>query len=298
MARTRAGIRLFIAQCCPPGLLRIRVVRSVDLIFVTTMRALSLFSLFIATMAWCQWDVPVRMLMDGEGDNERQVAGVAAPIAPDAAVSLEAARDLRTSFTFVSGSDVLTGTLAPAPSAYTMGMVVTILPQEANNAGARLALNGLPPIDLVRQDGSAVETADLPLGMPSRVAFDGAAFRLLNSVRLKCPAGYTAGSNEFCIADSASITANYWTANVRCGNVGARLCSVAEWMTACARIPGFFGTVPEAEWMDHAGNNVTSVKLIGHGLEGIDISSFGSGCTYGNWDIPSTSHPYRCCISR
>ncbi len=262
------------------------------------MRSLALLSVFAFTTALCQWDVPVRVLMDAAAGDERQVVGTAPPVAPDAAVSLEAARDLRTTFTYVYGTDVLSGTLTPPPSAYVQGMVITIIPQEANNAGARLALNGLVPVDLVRQDGSAVEAQDLPPGMPSRVAFDGTAFRLLNSVRLKCPEGYTAGSNEFCIGDSASVAANYWTANVRCGNVGARLCSVAEWMTACARIPGFFGTVPEAEWMDHAGNNVTSVKVIGHGLEGIDISSFGSGCTYGNWDVPANAHPYRCCISR
>lgn len=262
------------------------------------MRIAGLFSLFTATTVLCQWDVPVRMTLDGQDDEQRQVVGVAAPATPEAAVSLEAARDLRTSFAYVSGTDVLSGTLVPAPIAYVPGMVVTIVPQDTNSVAAQLALNGLPPVDLVRQDGSAVEAADLPTGMPARLAFDGTAFRLLNSVRLKCPAGYTAGSNEFCIGDSASVAANYWTANVRCGNAGARLCSVAEWMTACARIPGFFGTVPEAEWMDHAGNNVTSVKLIGHGLEGIDISSFGSGCTYGNWDVPATPHPYRCCISR
>lgn len=262
------------------------------------MRSLVLFLVFTATTAFCQWDVPVRVVMDAQGSDQRQVVGTASPSGPDAAVSLEAARDLSTSFAYVAGTDVLSGTLAPAPSAYLPGMVVTIIPQEANSAGAQLVLNGLGPVALVRQDGSPVLEADLVAGMPVRLAFDGNSFRLLNSARLKCPDGYTAGSNEFCIGDSASIAANYWTANVRCGNVGTRLCSVAEWMTACARIPGFFGTVPEAEWMDHAGNNVTSVKLIGHGLEGIDISSFGSGCTYGNWDVPANSHPYRCCMSR
>jgi len=266
--------------------------------YICSMRMLTLISVFAASTALCQWDVPVRIILDGEDAGKRQVVGVAAPTQADAAVSLGSARDLRTSFAYVAGSSVLSGTLTPGLSSYTAGMVVTIIPQDVNDGGALLALNGLTPTAIVRQDGSPVQQADLAVGKPVRLAYDGIQFRLLNSARLNCPAGYTAGSNEFCIGDSASVAVSYWTANVRCGNAGARLCSVSEWMTACARIPGFFGTVPEAEWMDHAGNNVTSVKLIGHGLEGIDISSFGSGCTYGNWDVPGNFHPYRCCISR
>lgn len=256
-----------------------------------------LFSL-VATSTFGQWDVPVRLVLDAPDGGQRQVVGVAPPASPDAAVSLEAARDLRSSFAQVTGTDVLIGSLSPAIGAYVQGMVVTVIPQNANAQAAQLDLNGTGPVPIVRQDGSPLEAGDLNAGMPVRLAYDGSAFRVLNSIRLKCPAGFTAGSNEFCIEDSARTATSYWTANVRCGNANARLCSVAEWMTACARIPGFFGTVPEAEWMDHAGNNVTSAKLIGHGLEGIDISSFGAGCTYGNWDVPGNSHPHRCCISR
>lgn len=268
-------------------------------LLLSSMRNLLLFCLLAAaSAAAAQWEVPVRLQLDGTTDQERQVVGVGAPRTSDAAVSLEAARDLRTSFATVTGTAVLVGTLTPVLLAYEPGMVITIMPAEANSAGAQLALNGLAATAIIRQDGSSLESGDLSAGVPARLAFDGTAFRLLNSARLSCPVGYTAGSNEFCIADSASLSTSYWTANVRCGNAGARLCSVAEWMTACAKIPGFFDTVPEAEWMDHAGNNVTSVKVIGHGLEGIDVSSFGSGCTYGNWDSPTNAHPYRCCTSR
>lgn len=266
------------------------------------MRTVFLFCTLATTAAFAQWEVPVRLQLDGSSDAERQVVGVAAPITPDAAVSLEAARNLSTTFSYVTGSDILTGNLTPALDAYVAGMLVTIIPQETIGPGAQLALNSLPAVAIVRQDGTPVQSGDLPVGVPSRLAYDGVDMRLLSSALLKCPVGYTAGSNEFCIADSAQSATSYWSANTRCANIGAHLCSVAEWMTACARIPGFFGTVPEAEWIDHAGNNgannVSSAKVIGHGLEGIDISSFGSGCTYGNWAVLNSLQPHRCCFRR
>ncbi len=261
------------------------------------MRATLLFCLVATTSAFSQWDLPVRVQLDGASDAERQVVGIAAPIAADAGVSLEAARTLSTSFTYVTGTDVLSGDLTPAPQSYAAGMLVTIIPQEANSTGALLALNGLPPVIIVRQDGSPVQIGDLPVGAPSRLAYDGAEMRLLSSALLKCPPGYSAGSNEFCIADSAQSAATFWTANTRCANQGAHLCSVSEWMTACARFPGFFGTVPEAEWIDHAGNNVSDAKVIGHGADGSSTIS-GSGCNYGSWDVTSGLHPHRCCTNR
>lgn len=256
-----------------------------------------LMCLLITGPAVAQWDVPVRVQLDGPSNADRQVVGAAAPIVPDAAVSLEAARTLSTSFTYVTGSDVLSGDLTPAFSTYVAGMLITIVPQDANSSGAQLALNGLPAVAIVRQDGSPIQSGDLTVGVPSRLAYDGAELRLLSSALLKCPAGYTAGSNEFCIADSSRSATSFWTANVRCGNAGARLCSVSEWLAACARIPGFFGTVIQAEWIDDAGNNITSAKVLGYGGDGI-TTILGSGCNYGGWDVVAGPKPHRCCTSR
>jgi len=266
--------------------------------YFCSMRSSVLLYAFAATTSFGQWDIPVRMVLDAPDGEQRQIVGVASPTSEDAAVSLEAARNLSTSFAQVVGTDVLSGSLSPLLTGYTTGMVVTIMPQQTNNAGASLALNGLAPVLLKRQDGAPLDSADLPPGIPARLAYNGTDFILLGSVRIKCPLGYTAGGNDFCIADSASASTTFWLANQRCGNQGARLCTVAEWMTACARIPGFFATVPEAEWIDHAGNHTFNAKVIGHGLEGIDIVSFGSGCTFGNHDAPTNSYPYRCCTSR
>lgn len=266
--------------------------------YICLMRSMFLFCTMATTAAFAQWEVPVRLQLDGASDAERQVVGVAAPIAPDAAVSLEAARSLSTSFTYVSGSDVLSGSLTPAPTAFIAGMLLTIVPVEMHSAGAQLSLNGLPPVAIVRQDGNLLQAGDLPMGVPSRLAFDGVQLRLLSAARLKCPTGYTAGSNDFCIADSARTATSFWTANVRCGNAGARLCTVSEWVTACNRIPGFFATVPEAEWIDHAGNNVSDAKVIGYGSLGYGIDTLGAGCDHGSWSVTSALRTHRCCTSR
>jgi len=244
-----------------------------------------------------QLEIPTRSVLDGQNATERQVLGLGDPLTTDAAVSLEAARSTTANIANVSGVGSLTGILIPAPSSYTPGMEVTIVPTQANAAAATLDLNGLGPRLILKTGGVTLASSDLVPGTPVRLIYDGEYFQLLSSTQLPCPAGFTAATREYCIADSSDAAISFFSAAVACSARGARLCTISEWAHACFRIPGFLSTVTTAEWVDHAANNAATAKVAGAGNNGeVDIA--GTGCNYGGWGLPANPFRFRCCANR
>ncbi len=223
------------------------------------MRSLALPTLLVALCAQGQWDVPVPVVLNGSTAQQRQVLGLADPVDSTSAVSLAAARDNASTYALATGNVVLAADLAPAPTVYTTGMVVHILPQQANDQGALLDLNGLGPRPIAKQGGLPLDSADLFPGVPARLVYDGNMFILLGSTYLPCRTGFKAVAREFCIEDSSHAAVNFYDAVQTCTQMGARLCTFSEWTHACRSIPDFMGTVPSYEWVDSAANNARQV---------------------------------------
>lgn len=243
-----------------------------------------------------QLDLSTKLVLDGPHPSDRQVTGLFIPLAPDDAISLDAARTQVARMTATSGSSALLGSLSPAPASYTPGMVVLIIPGSPNAAGATLELNDLGPRPLVRPGGIALAAGDLQPGVPSRFIYDGARFQLISSTQLPCPAGYSAAGRSFCIADSSQDAATFFNAASTCASQGTRLCTLGEWTHACFNLAGFMPTVAEPEWTDHAANGTNGAKLVGVGVDGEGVP--GSGCTFGGQAPSSLSYRFRCCSSR
>jgi hypothetical protein len=249
-------------------------------------------------VASAQWEVPVRLELTGPAAGQRQVIGLAAPSATDAAVSLEALRSQAANRTEVSGVEVLTGELHPAPTAWQVGMIVSIVPTTAHAAAPLLALNGSPPLPIVDALGTPLPANTLRPGVPVRLLFDGSRFVLAGSAGTSCPANYTASAARLCIADSSAPAMTFYEANLHCHQQGARLCTMGEWSAACRTIPGFFATVPEAEWVDHAANLTETAKYMGHGQDGQNPAT-GQGCDFGGYAPAATGQfRVRCCMDR
>lgn len=253
--------------------------------------------LFRTGEATAQWDLPARLELTGPAAQDRQVKGIAAPMAPNDAVSLDAARRTTYSRSLVSGSASLTGQLSPAPSAYTTGMLVTIIPSQPNDEEATLDLNGLGPRPIVKTGNVPLAARDLLPGIAARLVYDGTCFQLLSASHLPCPPAHTAVSSTYCIEDAPHDAATFFTAAASCTAQGGRLCTISEWSSACSSIPTFFGTVITAEWVDHAANNANGAKLVGVGEDGGGIGA-GAGCVFGGQSPPQTPFRYRCCTNR
>lgn len=246
-----------------------------------------------------QWQVPARIELDGAQAADRQVVGVADPVGGDAAVTVDAARDNVTSFTSVTGTQVLSGALSPAPLSYSAGMVVTILPTAANHASAQLDLNGLGAQDILKAGELPLDSADLTPGVPVRLIHDGTRFRIVGTTYLPCPEGYHIGGREFCIEDVSRSDTTFYAANRICRDANARLCTFGEWVFACRKDPAFLPTVLDYEWVDSAANNTQGAKMVGNGNDGTPTGPYFISCEHGyQAAVGTASTGYRCCKHR
>jgi hypothetical protein len=244
-----------------------------------------------------QLDLPVRLELTGSADQDRQVSGLATPLQGDAAASADVDRRGLLTTTTTTGTSELTGSLEPSPAVLQPGMLVTIIPQETNVSGASLSLNGTGPFPIVKWGGVPVDSADLALGVPNRLLFDGVRFQLINWNTRPCPTGAFPGSALFCIDDSVHQAASFYNAVNTCEARGGRLCSFGEWASVCRRIPSFITTVSGYEWVEDAHNNDNDGKVIGEGYNGPDVQ-VGIACEYGFTRPPQSVHNFRCCFDR
>lgn len=257
-----------------------------------------LWTFVVAISASAQLDVPARVIMDGATPEDRQVIGLTAPLSSGAAVSVDAARNSAVSFTPVTGGAVLAGMLTPSPATYTAGMMVSVVPSTANADSAQLDLNGLGPRPILKAGDLPLDSADLWPGLPARMVYDGAAFRMLSTTYLPCPTGYHAGGREYCIEDSVRADTTFFVAVRGCLDLDSRLCSYAEWVHACRSEPSFMGTVLAAEWVDSAANDPNGAKRVGYGGDGVTLDP-AFGCHRGSWGNSITARArYRCCRNR
>src|SRR5690606_8963106 len=139
----------------------------------------------------------------GPAPEDRQVTGVAPPVSEDAAMGLAAVRALYVRTTAVTGGAVLLGALTPVPAGYAPGMLVTIVPDAANAGAGRRDLRGLGDRPLRGGGGLELSPGGLAPGLPSMLVYDGTAFVLLGDRPLPCPAGFSAGSRQYCVDDSS-----------------------------------------------------------------------------------------------
>lgn len=261
----------------------------------------ALFTILLACGAGiihAQLDIPVRIGMTGATGADRQITGIVDPLRPDAAVSVDASRAAAMNTTGTTGSTDLVGALIPAPASLTPGMLITIIPQEANAAGAVLELNGTGSFPLVKWGNIPVDSADLAPGIPARLVFDGSRFQVITTLSKPCPAGASAGSALFCIDDSTLLESSFYEATLVCEDRGGRLCSFGEWSSYCRKTPGFISTVNAYEWVDDAANNNNDAKTVGGGYDGPNFYPDGFSCTWGISKPPTDLHRVRCCYDR
>lgn len=261
------------------------------------MKEVLLFLALFPTVLCAQLEIPVRLELTGNAPEDRQVHGLGVPLEEDAAVSADVDRRGTLTTAVTTGTLLLSGTLEPAPSSLQVGMLLTIVPQGTNEAGASLSLNGTGPYPIVKWGGSPVDSADLAVGVPNRLLFDGVHFQMINWNSRPCPVGSFPGSALFCMDDSVHQTASFYGAVNTCEARGGRLCTFGEWASVCRRIPAFITTVSGYEWVEDAHNNDNDGKVMGEGYNGPDIQE-GIACEFGFSRTPQSIHNFRCCFDR
>lgn len=95
-------------------------------------------------------------------------------------IALEAQRNRVKVLNSVSGTNTITGVLAPSLTAYSTGMLVVFTPAGANTGATTLNVNSLGARSIVKRNGTALIANDLVAGIPALVVTSGTQFVLLN----------------------------------------------------------------------------------------------------------------------
>jgi hypothetical protein len=244
-----------------------------------------------------QLTVPGPIRLEAPSEAQRQVNGLAPAVEEDEAISVGDVRQQAASAaSVVSFGPTWDVTLAAAGSVVTEGMVISFVAPEANDPGLLLNVNGSGALPIQGWRGAPLDSAAILAGTPVRVVRLTDHYLVLDKIRSVCPPGYTTFSAASCIEELPRAPMTFFQAANECLLQGGRLCTFAEWTSACSLIPGFMDVVSQAEWIDHAANSTNYAKVIGFGENG--YSGAGSGCDFGGLRLPTNNAPFRCCIER
>ena len=116
-----------------------------------------------------------------------------------------------TTIATVSGTDTLTGTLAPAITAYATGNLFSFVAVATNTGAATINLNSLGAKSITKSGTTALVAGDLVSGQVYLIEYDGTRFQLINQ-SVPLPSGILPIANGG--TSLATLTAN----NVILGN--------------------------------------------------------------------------------
>lgn len=257
------------------------------------MRVLVIISLLLGVAAQAQLHVPSTVVLTGSADSLRQVTGLSVPSEATDGLSAGAVRMQHVHHAVAQGTDQLTISLDPAPTTYLPGLMIDLVPSQSNTAAVTLNVNGLGAVPVTKAVDQALDSADLRTGVPVHLVHDGTRFQVVSELKPSCPEGYFPISDRVCIASTPQDPITFWNAITYCSDRNARLCTFAEWTAGCLMANGFFPTVDDYEWVDHAANDTDKAKRVG-----VNGTTLLPDCQGGGHRIPGGVSKFRCCITR
>lgn len=96
-----------------------------------------------------------------------------------------------TTIATVSGTDTLTGTLSPAPTAYATGNLFSFVAVATNTGAATINLNSLGAKSITKSGTTALAAGDIVSGQVYLIEYDGTRFQLINPSILQVANGGT-----------------------------------------------------------------------------------------------------------
>jgi len=171
-----------------------------------------------------------------------------------------------------------------------------------NTGPVSISINGMDELAIVKNVNNPLLAGDLKEGQMIEIMFDGTNFQLLSPVAATvgpkpCPPGFIAVNDSYCIQAGEGVSGeDFYAAIVNCGNLGGRLCTMAEHYFACQLNPSGVTGMSNANWewvSDIAGSYQHS---------GVDYVQVGnSSCSSSQVVDYSTSNGgarVRCCFTR
>lgn len=104
----------------------------------------------------------------------------------------------------VAGTNTITGSISPAITAYSAGMIVVFTPANTNTGGVTLNINSVGALDVLKNNGLALFAGDLRVGIPAVLVLDAGAddWILVNPAN---SGTFTARLTGFAVAPSGTV---------------------------------------------------------------------------------------------
>lgn len=256
-------------------------------------RFILLFVLACPFLVSAQLDMNMPLELTGSTQQQRQLMGLPADAMPTSALS--AKQDLGNTHrsavavgneTWVVSLESLSG----APSAGTH--IVITAPNAVSADSVALMVNEAGPYPVMIRPGRPLSGTDLSDGELLSLVFDGSTFQRMNGInhrRRECPAGLVAVNDQYCIEPDERTMESFYDAARICTEAGLRLCTWAEWHSACLLSSGLNlqNMTGNWEYTDDTANEDGTVRVT------------GVTCTQATtWLISNGSQAFRCCYTR
>lgn len=231
------------------------------------MRSLLLpFSLMLALYAQAQVRSDRPIILEGGSSAERQVQGLDDANASDEAINARSVQAGAYQYAEVAG-DTWQATLQPAATPVA-GMRLLLHANNTNSGPVTLSVNGSNAYPVLTAGSTPLVAGEVQSGATVSVVFDGSAFQLISARRMQrkpCPPNTVQVNELYCIETQQHDTLEFPAAADACGSLGMKLCSWAQFYTACVNSAslGLTDMVGDWEWADDAANSDISVRVMG-----------------------------------
>ena len=125
-------------------------------------------------------------------------------------------------------------------------------------------VGSFPSSQVLDGDGNPIGESILRQGEIVQIQWIDSAYVLANPPSRSCPSGYIKVSESLCIQSSDNTDVDWFEANEKCDEQGARLCTWAEYIHACLNHGGqMTGLFNNWEWLDDTSDHTHTADQVG-----------------------------------
>ncbi len=258
-------------------------------------KVLTILLLCLVQSGIAQLTVDKKVVFVNQDSTKRQVLnhGEATQLSNSVNVKDVLINRLKTAASVSYSNNIISISTPIALSSNIIGLELSFVSDFSCQDSAQLSLNGLPAAYITKDYIVPIDSAHIDSGCVVTFVYDGTYFQITNQLK-KCPSGFVAVDNNYCIERDERNADFIWNAIETCDSLGGNICSMAEWFYACENANlGLLNMTNNWEWIDH-GND--------HGTGGSVMGGF-NGCQYcksTNVNVMQngSSNFYRCCFYR
>lgn len=218
--------------------------------------------LSLSLMGQVQIDMPLHLTGP---DGSRQVEQLAPPAQENALITVGYATSGTASWAqATSAGSTIHLAMAPAGEGYRDGLLIRFAAPASFPHAASIQVDGAATVPLILPDGLPVDASRITPGTVCEVVYTAPHFILTAPAIRQCPQGSLPMGERLCIDQAEGPVQSFYTSVDHCNERRGRLCTWAEYHTACAALENeLTGLFNNWEWVDDTANHTHTMGQVG-----------------------------------